>query len=185
MFIYSLLAVAVAATGTTMTTSTSSAAPQPTGYPTCPSDGKPCHDPFYLKCKNVNGFSGYVQSQNDGQVFCGANNGISGCGSDAKPYFTLLSNGGIIDSRGRLAEIDPTAQQFQFNLDPSQAKNAQSGFAIGTCPGSGPALTYKGVSTFYACGQNSARIYAGTQVPAGNPQANGCQPFTLSVEYIL
>ena len=184
MLIYSLLALAVAASPAPAATSTSSAASQPTGYPTCPNDGKACHNPFYLKCQNVNGFSGYVQSQNDGQVFCGANNGISGCGSDPKPYFTLLSNGGIIDSRGRLAEIDPTAHQFQFNLDPSQASKAQSGFAIGTCPG-GPSLTYNGISTFYACGQNSAKIYSGTQVPQGNPQAGGCQPFTFYVEYIL
>ena len=175
--IAAVMATLVAANPTPTTTTTA-----PNSYPTCPSDGLKCHQPFYLKCKNINGFYGYVQSQNDGQIFCGANNGISGCGSDTKPYFVLLSNGAILDSRGRTGEVDPNAGQFQFGYGIS-FNPASYVFGINSC--SKPSLSYKGSTTFYACGQNTARIYPGSQVPTGDPAANGCQPFNLEVEYIV
>lgn len=162
------------------TTTTSSTKPSFTPA-TCSPDGKACHDPFYIKCKNINGFSGYVQSQNDGQIFCGADNGLSGCGSDPKPYFYLLSNGGVLDSRARVAGIS-SANQLQFN--PAPISSAQSGFALKTCDGK-PALLFNGISTFYICGQNTGRVYTGTQVPQSDPTPNGCVALTLEVEYVL
>ena len=163
------------------TTRSSSTSSSSAAFPSCPTDAATCHQPFYLKCKNINGFSGYVQSQNDGQVLCGADNGISGCGSDTKPFFQLLKNGALLDSRGRIGFVDPQAGQFEFTYPTSSAITQ---FYIANC-GKSPAIGYQGSTTFYACGQKSAKIYPGTQTPNRDPAANGCVAFTFVIEYIV
>ncbi|ORY78229.1 hypothetical protein BCR37DRAFT_394726 [Protomyces lactucae-debilis] len=148
-------------------------------YPVCTTTSTAKRGPFYLKCGPT---GGYVQQVEDGQAFCGPDNGLGPtCESDAKPFFYLTCNGLLRDSNGRIFEV--ANGQLQANY------GGGSYFTFGLCQAPSAQmnqLTVNGINTIYICKANpqgtSYRIYTGSQVPASN-NAN-CNAINLIAEFL-
>lgn len=146
----------------------------PADYPTCTPRTPVAGQDFYLQCTNG---AGFLQSQTDGQLFCGSNTGILPCdpsapGQTSTKTIFHFGNGQLRDFAGRIVE-----GYGQVQANPGAGPGSDQ---YGICTNND--LTFTGVNTFYACKASPNdgevyRIYTGSQVPSG-PNAN-CDAINL------